>query len=77
MGDRDRFESEEAPSRAGAASSGRPWLGVKFLCAGAYLRVYRNAEGTAYLATCPRCGKQVRFRVGAGGSNQRFFEVSC
>ena len=55
----------------------RPWLGVKFVCAGAYLRVYRNKAGTAYSANCPKCGKCIRFRVGQGGSSQRFFEVSC
>jgi hypothetical protein len=55
----------------------RPWLGVKFVCAGAYLRVYRNRAGTAYTANCPKCGKCIRFRVGEGGSSQRFFEVSC
>jgi hypothetical protein len=50
---------------------------VRFLCAGAYIRVTRNAEGTAYHAACPRCGKRVRFRVGQGGTDNRFFEVSC
>lgn len=55
----------------------RPWIGVRFLCSGAYIRVLRNAEGTAYHAVCPRCGKRVRFRVGQGGTDNRFFEVSC
>jgi hypothetical protein len=57
--------------------AGRPWLGVRFLCSGAYQRVYRNPAGTAYIATCPRCGRSVRFDVGPGGTSQRFFEVSC
>lgn len=55
----------------------RPWLGVHFVCAGAYQRVYRNEAGTAYLARCPKCAKCIRFRVGQGGDNRRFFEVSC
>lgn len=55
----------------------RPWIGVRFLCSGQYLRVYRNRAGDAYLAACPRCGKTVRFRVGHGGVQERFFEVSC
>ena len=55
----------------------RPWLGVLFRCSGAYQRVYRNAVGTAYLARCPRCGKSVTFRVGVGGTRERFFEVHC
>jgi hypothetical protein len=59
------------------AAQGRPWLGVHFLCANIYTRVYRNCVGSAYVANCPRCGKSVRFRVGAGGTQSRFFEVSC
>ncbi len=39
--------------------------------------MYRNAAGTGYLAGCPKCGKCIRFRVGSGGDNRRFFEVSC
>jgi len=55
----------------------RPWLGIKFTCAGAYQRIYRSADGEKYLARCPRCGKSIIFRVGDGGTNQRFFDVSC
>lgn len=65
----------QSHSRAGAAQ--RPWIGVRFLCAGAYVRVGRSPDATAYNAICPRCGKRVRFRVGPGGTDQRFFEVSC
>ena len=50
---------------------------MRFLCAGAYVRVGRSPDATAYNAMCPRCGKRVRFRVGPGGTDQRFFEVSC
>jgi hypothetical protein len=72
----DRFEREgEPPPLEGLV--GRPWLGVRFRCAGAYLRVFRAADGTEYRATCPRCARCVRFAVGEGGTNQRFFEVSC
>jgi len=56
---------------------GRPWLGVLFRCSGKYQRVFRNVDGTAYLARCPTCGKSVRFLVGSGGSSGRFFEVAC
>jgi len=55
----------------------RPWLGVQFVCAGAYQRVYRSVDGQRYLARCPRCAKSIIFRVGEGGTNQRFFDVSC
>ncbi len=68
----------QPPGGDGGGQDGqRPWIGVRFLCAGAYIRVARNKEGTGYLAACPRCGKRVRFRVGSGGTDQRFFEVSC
>lgn len=56
---------------------GRPFLGIRFSCTGQYLRVYRSASGDRYDARCPACGRTVRFRVGSGGSNQRFFEVRC
>ncbi len=55
----------------------RPWLGVWFECAGAYQRVVRSADGTHYQARCPQCGRNVTFRVGAEGTNQRFFKVRC
>ncbi len=55
----------------------RPWLGIRFACAGAYQRVYRSADGTLYMARCPRCAKSINFRVGEGGTPQRFFDVSC
>ncbi|MDF1809923.1 MAG: hypothetical protein P1U42_09535 [Phycisphaerales bacterium] len=55
----------------------RPWLGVRFVCSGTYQRVYRSTDGTKYMARCTKCGKSINFRVGQGGSNQRFFDVSC
>jgi hypothetical protein len=54
-----------------------PWIGVRFVCAGKYVRVFRRPESPAYLARCPKCGKCVRFRVGSGGSDARMFDVSC
>jgi hypothetical protein len=70
----DRFERA---MEAAMGDTSRPWLGVRFACAGAYVRVLRNAEGTGYTARCPRCGRCMRFRVGQGGTSQRFFEVRC
>lgn len=78
--DRDSFEPSDGAPDAGGSSAengGRPWLGVRFACAGAYVRVYRDKDGKAYNARCPRCGKAIVFRVGPGGNNQRFYEVSC
>ena len=59
------------------SQGGRPFIGVTFVCSAQYVRVYRDARGERYLARCPSCGKTVTFRVGPGGTDQRFFEVSC
>lgn len=56
---------------------GRPSLQVYFRCANAYIRVLRAADGTHYLCRCPKCGKPTKFVVGEGGTDQRFFEMSC
>jgi hypothetical protein len=60
-----------------SVAKGRPFLQVMFTCANAYLRVYRSADAQRYLARCPKCGKEINFQVGEGGTNQRQFEVSC
>jgi hypothetical protein len=57
------LRQDGAPGAEAPAQELRPWIGVRFLCAGHYLRVYRNKAGDAYLATCPRCARTVRFRV--------------
>lgn len=70
-------------SSIGPRSSGsqphspRPWIGVRFVCAGAYQRVFRNVDGSGYTARCPSCGKCLRFTVAPGGSKERFYEVTC
>ncbi len=58
------------------AARGR-YLRLWFSCSGEYGRAYMNAAGDGYHARCPRCGKQVRFQIGPGGSSERFFEVRC
>ncbi|MGP1271931.1 MAG: hypothetical protein ACTS22_01215 [Phycisphaerales bacterium] len=64
--------------RAGSADgTGRPYLRVYFACANQYVRVYRRPDVPRYLARCPSCGMTKSFRVGAGGSDQRFFELTC
>ena len=49
------------------------FLGVHFACCDAYSRVYANRTGTAYVGHCPRCAKRVQFKIGAGGTDARFF----
>lgn len=48
---------------------------MKWKCCGAYSRIYRNRDATAYEGRCPKCAKHVRVPIGPGGTNQRFFEA--
>ncbi len=54
----------------------RRFLGIRFDCCKAYARVYINSDGTAYEGRCPRCMRPVRFIIGSGGTDSRFFTVS-
>jgi hypothetical protein len=49
------------------------YLGVQFACCDVYSRIYANRAGTEYVGHCPRCAKRVRFEIGPGGSDSRFF----
>ena len=53
----------------------RPFLSVLFKCCDVYQRVYRSPDRTHYSGRCPKCGRAVRFLVGAGGTDARFFVV--
>ncbi len=53
----------------------RPYLSVLFKCCSVYQRVYRNNDGTEYEGRCPKCTRPIRFKVGQGGTNERFFVV--
>jgi hypothetical protein len=53
----------------------RPFIGVHFKCCGVYQRIYRSNDGQRYEGRCPRCARQIRFTVGEGGTDDRYFVV--
>ena len=56
-------------------ATGKPFLRVQFACCNVYQRIYRSADEKTYQGRCPKCGKPVKFIVGAGGTSSRDFIV--
>lgn len=89
MGDpRDQVELSSRPEAAGGGASGGQagpferagtggYLRLWFDCSKQYARAQKSLDGKSYTGRCPSCGKTMRFVVGAGGTQQRFFRVSC
>ncbi|MEY4567287.1 MAG: hypothetical protein RLY14_2257 [Planctomycetota bacterium] len=79
--DRDRSqldlvsEPSEAIAQPEVGRDNRKFLGVRFQCCQVYTRIYLAADERCYRGNCPRCGKPVVFRVGHGGTSERFFDV--
>jgi len=67
------LSSDSFPEPQDAEQRGRRFLGVRFACCGVYARVYVNRDETAYVGFCPRCSRPVRFPIGPGGTDCRFF----
>lgn len=53
----------------------KDFLGIMFECCNVYGRIYKNSEGTFYQGKCPRCLREIKIRIGEGGSKQRFFKA--
>jgi hypothetical protein len=69
-------KNEDSPSAQDLDNeTKKKFLGLKFTCCGVYSRVYVNRDGTAYEGRCPKCLKSVKLKIGAGGTESRFFEV--
>ena len=68
------FDASSDPARTSDESRrNRPFLGVHFTCCGIYARIYLDSKRTRYVGYCPKCCRRIEFRVGPGGTNDRFF----
>jgi hypothetical protein len=53
----------------------RNWIGIRFVCHGAYLKVVVPPIGSKVTVKCPVCGREADVEHGPGGSNRPYFEV--
>ena len=70
-------KAENQPNQVQSDPSDKTFLGVYYVQCRVYGRMYRNAESTAYIGRCPRCGKMAQARIGAQGYSDRFFKAYC
>ena len=57
-------------------SEAKKFLGVLFDCCNVYQRIYVNNEGNAYEGRCPKCMRIIKIKIGAVGTDCRFFKVN-
>lgn len=55
----------------------RTFLGVYFTRCHVYGRFYKNAAGNAYEGYCPKCRAKFSVKIGAEGTDTRFFKAHC
>lgn len=78
VGDSSSDDGKKPGAAKPGGSAGKPYLGVKFLCAnGAYTRFYKNKAATHYEGRCPQCMRAVRIGIGSHGTSTRFFSYDC
>jgi len=53
----------------------RNWIGIRFACHGAYLKVVIPPSGAKTTVKCPLCGREAEVAHGPGGTDRRYFEV--
>ena len=54
----------------------RQYIGIWFDCCQTYGRLYKTADGRFYTGRCHKCLRTARARVGADGTERRFFRGS-
>jgi len=66
------------PGEPSASQPGRkPFVGLHLRCCNVYVRAYPNADQSAFVARCPRCGAPVKIDVvDEGGATGQFFAAS-
>jgi hypothetical protein len=73
----ERFDTgrDHPPARAESEEGAPRYLGIHFACCSVYARIYVNRTMSGYVGHCPRCGRRIEFRIGPGGTDDRFFTV--